>query len=45
VTAFFDGRRYLGNPRHIPLTTHAQIQLEIGRPLVAPGSIAFPPGF
>jgi hypothetical protein len=44
VTAFFDGRRYLGNPRDIPLLAHAQIQLDVGRPLVAPESIEFPAG-
>jgi hypothetical protein len=44
VTAFFDGRHYLGNPRDIPLLAHAQLQLDVGRPLVAPESIAFPPG-
>jgi hypothetical protein len=44
VTAFFDGRRYLGNPRNIPLLAHAQIQLDVGRPLVAPESIEFPSG-
>jgi hypothetical protein len=43
VTAFFDGRRYLGNPRGIPLLAHAQIQLDVGRPLVAPQTIDFPP--
>lgn len=30
--------------RGIPLTTHAQIQLEVGAPLVAPDGIAFPAG-
>jgi len=44
VTAFFDGRRYLGNPRNMPLLAHAQIQLDVGTPLVAPESIRFPPG-
>jgi hypothetical protein len=44
VTAFFDGRHYLGNPRDIPLLAHAQIQLDVGRPLVAPESIRFPRG-
>jgi hypothetical protein len=44
VTAFFDGRHCLGNPRDIPLLAHAQIQLDVGRVLVAPESIAFPPG-
>jgi hypothetical protein len=35
---------FRGNPRDIPLTRHAQIQLEIGRPLVAPVAISFPAG-
>ena len=44
VTAIFNGRRYLGDPRDIPLLAHAQIQLDVGRPLVAPVSITFPSG-
>jgi len=44
VTAFVDGRRYLGDPRAIPLLAHAQIQLDVGRPVVAPQSIQFPAG-
>lgn len=44
VTAFFDGRHYPGSPRDIPLTAHAQIQLDVGRPQVAASSIAFPAG-
>jgi hypothetical protein len=44
VTAFYDGLRYEGDPRAIPLTAHAQIQLEVGRPLVAPDAIRFPAG-
>jgi hypothetical protein len=44
VTAFLDGRRYRGNPRAIPLTAQAQIQLEIGRPVVAPVIVRFPQG-
>jgi hypothetical protein len=44
VTAFYNGRLVHDNPRQIPLTAHAQIQLDIGRPLVAPVSIAFPQG-
>jgi hypothetical protein len=31
-------------PRGIPLLAHAQIQLDVGRPLVAPETIDFPPG-
>jgi len=36
VTALFDGRVFAGDPREIPLLAHAQIQLEVRRPLVAP---------
>jgi hypothetical protein len=43
VTSFFDGRVFAGNPRQIPLLAHAQIQLEVDKPLVAPEHIAFPP--
>ena len=42
VTAIDNGKVYRGNPRDIPLTAHAQIQLEVGTPLVAPESITFP---
>jgi hypothetical protein len=44
VVAFYNRQRFLGDPRQIPLTAHAQIQLEIGRPIVAPASITFPSG-
>jgi hypothetical protein len=44
VTALVNGRAYRGNPRKIPLIGHAQIQLEVGRPLLAPVSITFPAG-
>ena len=44
VTAIYNGKAYVGNPRDIPLTAHAQIQLEVGRPLVAPQTITFPAG-
>ncbi len=44
VTALFNGRVFTGNPREIPLLAHAQIQLEVGRPLVAPEKITFPHG-
>jgi hypothetical protein len=44
VTALYNGRVFRGNPRRIPLTKHAQIQLEVGRPLVAPALISFPAG-
>jgi len=42
VIAIYNGQRYLGNPPDIPLNAHAQIQLEVGKPLVAPVSITFP---
>ena len=44
VTALFNGRVFTGPPRQIPLLAHAQIQLEVGRPLVAPEEITFPSG-
>jgi hypothetical protein len=44
VTAFFDGQRYVGDPRQIPLLAHAQIQLDVGDPIVAPESIQLPDG-
>jgi len=44
VTALYNGRVYQGNPRDIPLAAHAQIQLEVGTPLVAPVSITWPSG-
>ena len=44
VTALLNGRVFTGNPRRIPLLAHAQIQLDIGKPLVAPEHITFPRG-
>jgi hypothetical protein len=44
VTAIYNGRLFQGNPRDIPLTAHAQIQLEVGTPLIAPVSITWPSG-
>jgi hypothetical protein len=44
VTALYNGQLFTGNPRQIPLLAHAQIQLEVGTPLIAPERIAFPPG-
>lgn len=44
VTALYNGERAQGDPRDIPLTAHAQIQLEVGLPLVAPVQIEFPTG-
>jgi len=44
VTAFFNGRVFTGNPRAIPLLAHAQIQLDVAQPLIAPEHITFPQG-
>ena len=44
MTAFYDGKRCEANPRDIPLYAHAQIQLDVGTPLVAPEHITFPNG-
>jgi len=44
VTVIYNGQVYQGNPRNVPLTAHAQIQLEVGTPLVAPESINWPGG-
>jgi hypothetical protein len=44
VTAIYNGKLYTGNPRDIPLKAHAQIQLEVGKPLVSPVTITFPNG-
>jgi hypothetical protein len=41
VTAFYNGALYKGNPRNIPLNAHAQIQLDVGTPLIAPETISF----
>jgi hypothetical protein len=42
VVAIYDGKLYTGNPRNVPLNKHAQIQLEVGKPLIAPETITFP---
>ena len=44
VVAFVDGRRFASDPRRIPLLPHAQIQLDVGRPLVPFEPITFPEG-
>jgi hypothetical protein len=45
VTAIVNGKVWTADPRRIPLAAHAQIQLEVGRPLVAPQTIEFPGAF
>lgn len=44
VTVIDNGKVFLGNPRNVPLTAHAQIQLEVGTPLVGPESVTWPSG-
>ena len=45
VTAIVNRHVWTGDPRRIPLTAHAQIQLDVGTPLVAPQTIRFPGAF
>ena len=45
VVAIVNGSVWTANPRLIPLSAHAQIQLEVGRPLVAPEKIKYPGGY
>lgn len=44
VTGFYNGLRWTSNPRDIPLTRHAQIQLDVGNPVTAPENITFTNG-
>jgi hypothetical protein len=44
VVAIYNGKVYEGDPRNIPLHAHAQIQLQVGKPLIAPETITFPNG-
>jgi hypothetical protein len=44
VVAIYNGKLYHGNPRDIPLNAHAQIQLQVGKPLISQQTITFPSG-
>ncbi len=44
VVAIYNGNAYQGDPRTIPLRAHAQIQLQVGKPLIAPQNVTFPNG-
>lgn len=44
VVALCNDTRYVGDPSDVPVNAHAQIQLDVGGPLVAPVSIRFPSG-
>ena len=37
-----NGKVWTGDPADVPLDAHAQIQLQVGKPLVAPQTIEFP---
>jgi len=43
VTAYVNGSKYTGDPRTIPITKHAVIQLDVGTD-TAPVQFTFPPG-
>jgi hypothetical protein len=45
VTAIVDGEVWTGDPREIPLESHTQIQLAVGKPLLEPQPIEFPGAF
>jgi hypothetical protein len=45
LRAIVNRRVWTGDPRRIPPEAHAQIQLEVGKPLVAPQQIRFPGAF
>ena len=42
MTAIVNGKAWTGDPADIPLAAHTQIQLMVGKPLVAPQTIEFP---
>ena len=44
VVTIVDGKVYKGDPRNVDLTAHEQVQLEVGKPYVAPETIKFPSG-
>jgi hypothetical protein len=43
VTAYLNGKPFMADPRSIPLTAHALVQLDVGTQ-VPPASFTFPPG-
>jgi hypothetical protein len=43
VTAYLNGHRFTGDPRSLPLTAHAVVQLDVGSN-VAPAGFTFPTG-
>jgi hypothetical protein len=45
VTTIVNGKVWTGDPADLPLTTHDQIQLQVGAPLVEQRPIEFPGAF
>lgn len=43
VVTFLNGAPYSGDPKAIPLRSHQQIVLEVGKPVVTPPTYIFPP--
>ncbi len=39
LTMWIDGHRYRGDPRAIPLGSHEDVQIDVGRPVVDPHSV------
>jgi hypothetical protein len=39
LTLWVDGRRYLGDPRSIPLGSHEDVPIDVGRPVVGPHAV------
>jgi hypothetical protein len=39
VTALVNGQVFKGNPRDVPLGSHENLQLDVGRPLISPETI------
>jgi hypothetical protein len=44
VTAYYNGKVSTGNLAKIPLPSEAQVQLDVGKPIVAPDHVTFPKG-
>ena len=42
MTAIVNGKAWTGDPSEIRLAGHTQIQLMVGKPLIAPQTIQFP---
>jgi hypothetical protein len=44
VTVFYNGKVWTASPASIPLSSELQVQLDVGKPVVAPEQIKFPKG-